>query len=249
VDEAGRATVRACQNATVGRDAVADLARAAELEREDRMVAQELAVLSDLADRAGSVSARGADVRETLARIPEELDELDRRARLADTEHETARAELQLAEERLSALERGRRRRTDETERARREAATARQRLADAEADVVRLRERGEQLRRDDRELRDEARLLTHTAAGIAAELRQISRVPGDAGREPETLAAVEDWGQLVRSALLVARGGLETERERIVTEANVLGTSALGETLGASSVSLVRQRLERELP
>jgi hypothetical protein len=37
----------------------------------------------------------------------------------------------------------------------------------------------------------------------------------------------------------------LETERERVVVEANVLGASVLGEQLGASSVALVRRRLE----
>jgi hypothetical protein len=37
----------------------------------------------------------------------------------------------------------------------------------------------------------------------------------------------------------------LEAERERVVVEANVLGTSVLGEELGAASVALVRRRLE----
>ena len=118
----------------------------------------------------------------------------------------------------------------------------------DVEADVARLRESGEQLRLAERELHDEARALTRSAAAIALDLRRVPRVTEDAGREPETFAGVEDWGQLVRSALFVVRGTLEAERERIVTEANALGASALGETLGATSVALVRRRLEREL-
>ncbi len=51
-----------------------------------------------------------------------------------------------------------------------------------------------------------------------------------------------------MRSALLVARGSLEAERERIVVEANALGAAVLGESLGARSVALVRRRLETEL-
>jgi hypothetical protein len=58
-------------------------------------------------------------------------------------------------------------------------------------------------------------------------------------------LAELEDWGGQVRSALFVARGTLEAERERVVVEANVLGASVLGEQLGASSVALVRRRIE----
>ena len=58
----------------------------------------------------------------------------------------------------------------------------------------------------------------------------------------------VEEWGARVRSALFVARGTLETERERIVVEANALGTAVLGETLGGSSVAVIRRRLEESL-
>ena len=63
---------------------------------------------------------------------------------------------------------------------------------------------------------------------------------PGD------TLADVEEWGARVRAGLFVAQGTLETERERIVAEANALGTAVLGEDLGGSSVALVRRRVER---
>ena len=62
------------------------------------------------------------------------------------------------------------------------------------------------------------------------------------------TLDEVEEWGARVRSALFVARGTLETERERIVAEANALGTAVLGESLGRSSVAVVRRRLEESL-
>ena len=76
--------------------------------------------------------------------------------------------------------------------------------------------------------------------------MRDVGRVTESAGRAPGTsLADLDDWGSLVRSALFVARGTLEAERERVVLEANALGTSVLGEQLGTSSVALVRRRLE----
>jgi hypothetical protein len=101
----------------------------------------------------------------------------------------------------------------------------------------------------EERALREEAPALARSATEIAADLRGRPRVPEAAGRAPGTsLAELEDWGQLVRSVLLVARGTLETERDRIVAEANVLGASALGDDLGATSVALVRRRLESEL-
>jgi hypothetical protein len=47
---------------------------------------------------------------------------------------------------------------------------------------------------------------------------------------------------------LFVVRGTLETERERVVVEANALGSAVLGEALGASSVATVRRRVEQAL-
>ncbi len=51
-----------------------------------------------------------------------------------------------------------------------------------------------------------------------------------------------------VRSSLFVVQGNLETERDRVVVEANALGAALLGESLGASSVAVVRRRLEERL-
>jgi hypothetical protein len=222
---------------------------AAELERQDRAVAAELETLVDIADRAGEIRARGGEVRAALERLPRELEEVARRTREAETEAEVASEQSRLAAERLAALERARRRKVDEIERAQREAETARERLADAHAQIERLRALRDRLRGEERSLREEGADLTGVAAGIAAELRRVPRVGDDAAAPPgDTLAELEDWGLLVRSALLVARGTLEAERERIVAEANVLGAAALSEPLAASSVALVRRRLEEQL-
>lgn len=234
----------------MARDAVGALVQhAAELERQDGAAAAELETLIDLAGRAGEIRSRAGEVRSALERLPSELDDLVRRTLEAEAETEAASELLRLAEERLAALERARRHKVDEVERARREAATARERLADAHAQVERLRERGDRLRADERSLREEGVDLAGAATAVATELRHLPRVGKDAASAPgETLVELEEWGLLVRSALLVARGTLEIERDRIVAEANALGAAALGEPLAASSVALVRRRLEQEL-
>ena len=58
-------------------------------------------------------------------------------------------------------------------------------------------------------------------------------------------IEGVLEWAARAHAAVFVARSGLETERERVVREANELAASVLGEPLYATSVALVRQRLE----
>jgi DNA repair exonuclease SbcCD ATPase subunit len=222
------------------------VSHAAELERRDAGVAAELDVLTDLAERAGSLRARAAEIHEALDRLPHELDEVARRQDDARGEVEAAQAELTRAEERVAALSRARRRKQDELDRAEREASTARDLRDDTRAEVERLAVRADALRASEHELHTEAETLAGAAKAIAAGLVRTRRIPEAPGIEPgDTLAELEEWGLLVRSAVLVARGTLEAERERIVVEANTLASGALGESLAASSVALVRRRLE----
>jgi chromosome segregation ATPase len=222
------------------------VSHAAELERRDSEVAEELERLAEVADRAGALRARAAEIRETLERLPNDLDELGRRGCEASAELEAARREAAQADERVVALSRSRRRKGEELDRAEREAATARELLADAEARVERLVEREGALRATEPGLRDEADELVRAATSIAGELARMRRVPDAAGLQPEkSLAELDEWGLFVRSAVLVARGTLETERERIVVEANALAAGALGEPFAGSSVALVRRRIE----
>ena len=94
-----------------------------------------------------------------------------------------------------------------------------------------------------------QADTLPLAAGDVASEIRGVDRVTDSARDEPgDTLADVEEWGARVRAGLFVAQGTLETERERIVAEANALGTAVLGEDLGGSSVALVRRRVEERL-
>ncbi len=146
----------------------------------------------------------------------------------------------------LATLESSRRRGVEELERARKESATAQEALDDARSRSARVEELATALRADEQALRDEAEELAEAATALAADVRRIGRIAEVAHRDPgRTLAELDDWGGQVRSALFVARGTLEAERERVVVEANVLGSSVLGEQLGASGVGLVRRRLE----
>ncbi|MBA3788673.1 MAG: hypothetical protein H0X21_08270, partial [Actinobacteria bacterium] len=56
------------------------------------------------------------------------------------------------------------------------------------------------------------------------------------------------EWVSRAHAAVFVARSGLETERERVVREANELAASVLGEPFSATSVDVVRKRLEQRL-
>jgi len=225
------------------------LAHVAELQRRDEEIAGQIEAVRALEERVGVVRARAAFVGEALERIPLARDEVTRRRRDADAAVETAAAELERASSRLATLESSRRRSTDELERARKEDATAREALSDAAAARARLDGRDEALIEEESALRAERGELGRAAVGIASELEGIGRVTEAAKVSPgETLAELDDWGGRVRSALFVVRGTLEAERERVVVEANALGTSVLGEELGASGVALVRRRLEAAL-
>jgi chromosome segregation ATPase len=239
-----------CQNAVVGADTAAELlALATALERRDEIVALELDALRELAERVDTTRTRAAAVRDGLGRLPDELDELRRRRAQGKADADAARSRLAAAEARLGELEGARRRREDAVDRARSEVATARDALDDAVAQLERLAEREHSLLEDRESLEAEGKRLVRDAAEVAGELRAVERIAEVAGREPgETLEELEEWGGQARSALFVARGALETERERIVVEANALGSAVLGEQLGASSVAIVRRRIEDRL-
>ena len=225
------------------------LAHAASLERRDAAVAAELDVVRGLAQRTGALRARAAEVRDALEALPVEVAELQGRRGETEAAIAAARAELDAAEARVERLERARRAKSDELDRARSEAATARAQLDDTEAQLGRLAELETELQEREVALRGEAVTLARDAATVASEIRDVGRVTASAGGEPgEALDELEEWGAQARSALFVAQGTLETERERIVVEANALGTAVLGESLGASSVAVVRRRLEERL-
>lgn len=224
------------------------VAHAAELERRDAAVAAGLDRVNALAARAGAVRSRASEVREALAELPDELAGVARRRSDAEAARERARSELEDATARLAALESGRRRRGDELDRARSEQETAREALADAEAHVARIDAGEAVLRTHQSALESEGERLVGDARAVACELRGIEGLAQAGIRDPgTTVDDLEEWGAGVRSALFVVRGTLEAQRELVVAEANALGSSVLGEELGASSVAVVHRRIAEQ--
>jgi chromosome segregation ATPase len=240
---------RACENRRVASGSAEHLEHAASLAERDEATARELAVVRRLAERAGDLRERAVETRLELDRVPSERQDLARRRDETEAAAEAARSQLRAAEERVAGLEGSRRRREDELARARSERDTARAELADVERQLERLGDLQAELASHEESLRAEAPAIRDAARAVAAEIRRVPRVADSARDDPGTsLEDVEDWGARVRSALFVAQGTLETERERIVGEANALGSAVLGESLGASSVAVVRRRLEQHL-
>lgn len=225
------------------------LAHAAELERRDELLAREIAVIDDLAGGVVALRARAAEVGSSLASLPAEraaveVADADARAAL-----ELSRQALAAAEARLAELEHGRRPRQDDVDQARRELTRAGEDAHDASIRVERTAARRNELDDLGQALDAEAEGLTVEARSVVARIGAIPHV-ADAGRvEPGTsLDDLERWGAQARAALFVARSALATERERVVVEANILGSAVLGETLGASSAAVVRHRIEQSL-
>jgi chromosome segregation ATPase len=227
----------------------ASLALARDLEQRDRDVAARLDSLADALRRADDVRARATRVREELAAIPDQIAQAEEDERDARVREVEARREADAAARALDDL-RGSRRATEDAkvqaERAARRASTA---ADDAAAGVERARHRLEALVREEAALQAEAEGLAVEAREVA---RSVSRVPriSDSGRAVPggSLAEIDEWAARAHAALFVVRGSLESERERLVLEANGLAAAALGDHGGGSSVALVRRRLEEAL-
>src|SRR6185503_2514704 len=159
------------------------LAHAAELERRDTEIANELAVVRDLEERVAAIRGRAGIVGEALERVPLEREDLARRCVEADEAVTAARMDVERTQSRVASLESGRRRRDDELDRARKEAATSRDTLADALAVRGRIDERASALVEDERALVAEGEALAKAAELVAEGVRDVGRVTESAGR------------------------------------------------------------------
>jgi chromosome segregation ATPase len=225
------------------------LVHAQQLDAEDADVSRRLSVVVELTERVGAVRAGAAEVAARLAGVPAEAASIDDAEASAREAAATARVELDDAENRLAALRASRRRREEEIARAERTTLDAQEALADAEARLARLATRRLELEELERALESERAALASAAIELAERLARIPRLSESGKLEPgTTLEEIDEWGSRSRAALFVVRGTLEAERDRIVVEAEALGTAALGEDLHGSSVALVRRRLEQAL-
>jgi len=90
---------------------------------------------------------------------------------------------------------------------------------------------------------------LVADASAIAAELADLPRVSSSGRALPgSSVAELVEWDARVHAALLVVRGQLDVERDRLVREANELGYVVLGEQLAGNSVELVGKRVRSVL-
>jgi hypothetical protein len=218
-----------------------------ELERTDEAIGAERAELDELAARAAALVGRAVELRELLARLPEEREAaaaavVEAEGALAEAQEAVWRAGKELAtaetgqdRERIAAARRFEVRARDHLHIAERKAAAAREHVSElaARADAAR---------------QDAADIETR-AQELADVLEQSPRLMEDAvagpGPAPEGVA---EWGTGVRAALLVARSQLAAERDAVVRQAVELGTVLLGEEIPPTSAAAVARRVEREL-
>jgi chromosome segregation ATPase len=224
------------------------LAVAAELEARDERIGAELAEIAEVAARAARIDERARELAAFLEAVPAELAALDGQREILQRRLELARTEEAAAVQRLAELE-GARRAQARRVQAERERDQARDAAEDASRGLERLQERRDKLLDEESGSHTQADALADEAREVAAEARRQSRVSASGRGEPGLgLAGLTAWADRVQAALLVARSGLDSERERVVREASELGTAVLGEPLGGSSVAVVRRRLEQAL-
>jgi chromosome segregation ATPase len=222
------------------------LEAAAALEARDTELEAAIEPVEELARRASHVNERALALERFLAGVPVELAGLEQEE--VEARERRVEADLALAAaERTAAELSGSRRASDEKRaQAERVLAHSREAAADAAAHIERVVEAQRRLLGEEQAARGEATLLARDAADTAAAVSELPRV-SDSGRTPpgETLPELVAWADRVGAALLVVRGVLVGERERLVREAGELGTAALGEPVYGASVSMVRRRIE----
>lgn len=237
--------VYAGQNAEVTVLAVA-LDRLRRLEARDRELLQDAGAVETLMERTASVRRDAADTLRALASLPVEREALA--AAVREAAERTAAADRALAEARatIESAERARRDRDAKIAEAQADLRVAEERRLDAGRHVERLAASRVELDERARTLVAQRERLEAAVATLAAEVSSTHRVAAPAlHRVPDSLEHLDDWGVEARAALFVARGSIATERDRLVAEANAVGSAALGEDVGALGVSQVIRRLE----
>jgi hypothetical protein len=221
---------------------VSDLvAYARELEAEDDGLAEAIAAVEELRGRAGELRARAVHAAGFLAALPEA-----RAAAAAALEDAQAGLERRVAETTEAEARLERAEKEEAVLAARRAVVRTRDLATGAERKVDRLRAAAEALVAEAWAVEAALPELDRRAVDLAGRLAGVPRA-GEVGAPQPGPAGVEAWAARAEAALFVARGGLETERERVIRQANELAASVLGEPLAASRVSLVRERLERQ--
>jgi chromosome segregation ATPase len=216
------------------------------LDERDTELAGQLEAVDELATSARRIHERALAVDAFLARVPGELAALEleqAEAQALRSAAESAVAEAEREVERLAGSQRAGDERRAHAERA---VEHAREAAADAAARIERVGSQSARLVDEERAARAEGVSLGDEASATAKAVRATPRVSESGRTEPGgTLADLAAWGNRVQTALLVVRGGLVAERERLLREAGELAAAALGEPFPGASVASVRRRLE----
>jgi hypothetical protein len=217
------------------------LAYARDLEAEDSALAEAIGEIEALRREAGELRGRASHALEFLGRLPEARTAAVAAREEAETELERRLAEAADAEARLEHAEK-----EEAVLAARRAVVRTRDLASGAERKVARLLADQEALEAEARAIEAGLPELDRLAAQLAGRLGGVPRAPAAGSPQPGAGGAAA-WASRAEAALFVARGGLETERDRVIRQANELAAAALGEPLAASSVSRVREQLERQ--
>lgn len=215
-----------------------------ELEAADETLSAAEAELAELGAEVERVRLRAAELEGFLSRLPVERERL--RTEQAGAEQQAARAlrAKNEASESLADAERGRS--ADAVAEARRAVIRTQDALRMADRHVSELGEESALLEDTAAEAICEAAELERRARRLAAEFGQHPRLTEqDASDPPPGLAGIVEWGSAARAALFVARGGLSSEREAVIRQANELGSVLLGEPLLAAKPATVLRRVE----
>ena len=215
---------------------------AADLERRDSAVAAEIDRVARLADGAKEIAARADAIGVLLGSAPTEHAAMDRAEAEAFAQRRAVDVDLAAAVANMKTAGRG-------VVEAQRDLGHAQDAVRDAVARVDRIACTRATLVKSEGVARADIPNLGVDAKEIAARLAELSRVSESGRALPEpTLDGLHTWAARVRAALVVVRGQLDLERDRLVREANELGSVVLGEQLAGSSVELVGQRVRTML-
>ena len=217
------------------------------LEEEDERLAAALAEVGELEREAAAVRERARGLSELIASGPERLvaaeatiDEAGRE--LERRRDQAARVQAELAEAERSGDER-------RIESARRAVQRALDSVRAGERRLERTTSARADLEQQLREAEAAEPLLEEQSRALSERLAAVPRISRSGVAPPEPgLDGIDEWASRVAAALFVVRSSLETERERLIREANELASSVLGDPVVDTSVSLVRARLDRAL-
>lgn len=216
-----------------------------ELEGEDERLAGALRELDALAAEAEALRTRATAIAELLERLPEARAAARRAAVEADAELDASREAAERAEAALREAE-ARRESREVLAEARREVTRARDDRFSAEGRAERARAERERLEQAARESQDAAPTLEQRARTLAARMAAFPQLARSELGEPSGgLQEVGAWAARAYGALFVARNALETQRERVVRQANEVLATVTGEGTVAASVARARERLE----